>query len=65
MTDATTPNPVPVTVIIRDPRGAITQRRHIDHNNRDDRHWMGKAAYWAMRNAHSMETVPGHVEVSK
>lgn len=51
----------PVTVIIRDWNGNETQRKHVDHDDREDRQWMGKAAFWAMRNEHSMETVPGHV----
>ena len=54
----------PVTVIIRNAEGHETERRHVDHDSREDRQWMGKASFWAMRNEHSMEAVPGHCGVA-
>ena len=32
--------------------------RVIDHDNTGDRRWLGKHAYWAMRNGHSVTTYP-------
>lgn len=30
----------------------------IDHNNRDDRVWLGKHCFWAFRNGRSVTTEP-------
>lgn len=34
------------------------RRRLIDHAEDSDRRWLGKHAYWAMRNRFSVNTVP-------
>lgn len=48
-----------VNVITAD---AVTQvaesARVIDHDNRDDRVWLGKHCFWAMRNGKSVTTLP-------
>lgn len=52
-----------VDVITRDIRdGEVTVKR-IDHNDRWDRQWLGKHAYWAMRNGHEVTTRPVPPEV--
>lgn len=47
-----------VRVITRDLHGNVESVRKIDHENRDDRQWLGKHCYWAMRNGRSVETRP-------
>lgn len=32
--------------------------RFIDHNSREDRVWLGKHCFWAMRNNHRVTTEP-------
>lgn len=58
MDNTSDPAPVRVRVIIRDQNGTATTNKIVDHANAADRQWMGKAAFWAFRNAHSMETIP-------
>lgn len=36
--------------------GQMTSKKVIDHNNRDDRVWLGKHCFWAFRNAHKVTT---------
>lgn len=47
-----------VKVITRDLQGNIESVRTIDYEERDDRVWLGKHCYWAMRNGRSVETRP-------
>lgn len=35
-----------------------TEAKIIDHDSRDDRTWLGKHCYWAMRNDCSVTTKP-------
>lgn len=65
MTEANVAAPVPVRVIIRDAKGTKITDKVVDHAINSDRQWMGKAAFWAFRNAHSMETIPEAVEKSR
>ena len=32
--------------------------REIDHNNREQRQWLGKHCFWCFRNNHKVETQP-------
>ena len=53
-------NRVPVEVITRntnDPDEA-PRRRLINHAIDSDRRWLGKHAYWALRNGYAVNTVP-------
>lgn len=34
------------------------KRKVIDHDNREDRVWLGKHCFWAFRNNHSVLTSP-------
>jgi hypothetical protein len=36
--------------------GQIEGRKVIDHNNREDRVWLGKHCFWAFRNGRSVKT---------
>lgn len=48
---------LPLVVITRNMKtGAIESHKKIDHNNRDDRVWLGKHCFWAFRNGRSVET---------
>lgn len=38
--------------------GVIELDKTIDHNNRDDRVWLGKHCFWAFRNGRSVTTEP-------
>jgi len=40
------------------------QVRYIDHNIPEDRQWLGKHAFWAMRNGASVLTEPVQDEES-
>ena len=45
-------------VITRDTKtGAVESRKTINHNDRDDRVWLGKHCFWAFRNGRSVETI--------
>lgn len=35
---------------------AIEATKTIDHNDRDDRVWLGRHCFWAFRNGRSVET---------
>lgn len=37
--------------------GEIEGRKVIDHNNFDDRKWLGKHCFWAFRNGRSVLTI--------
>jgi len=48
-----------VNVITADAEtGRAEASRVIDHDNHDDRVWLGKHCYWAMRNGRSVTTHP-------
>lgn len=32
--------------------------RHVDHNSREDRVWLGKHCFWAFRNGRAIVTYP-------
>lgn len=51
---------IPVEVITRDlsDLDAPAKRRIIDHDLHSDRVWLGKHAFWAVRNNHSIMTAP-------
>lgn len=38
--------------------GEIEQQKIIDHNRHEDRVWLGKHSFWAMRNNRVITTVP-------
>lgn len=38
--------------------GAMESIREGDHADREFRQWMGKHAFWAMRNGREMRTIP-------
>lgn len=38
--------------------GKVEGKRTIDHDNPDHRQWMGRHAYWAMRNRKKFVTYP-------
>ncbi|MBO0125180.1 hypothetical protein [Agrobacterium sp. OT33] len=38
--------------------GEIELSKVIDHNDRDDRVWLGKHCFWAFRNGRSVTTEP-------
>ena len=38
--------------------GDIEVDKVIDHDDRDDRVWLGKHCFWAFRNGRSIETIP-------
>lgn len=46
-----------ITINLTDENAPIA-RVVIDHDSRDQREWLGKHCYWAMRNAHSVKTSP-------
>ncbi len=48
----------PVLVTTTEISTGKTSRRTIDHDNRDDRIWLGKHCYWAMRNGCEVTTIP-------
>lgn len=53
--------PCPVRVVIRensDPDAPAIHDRFGDHNDKEFREWMGKTAYWALRNDKSVYTYP-------
>lgn len=33
-------------------------KREIDHNDREQRQWLGRHCHWAVRNNHSVQTIP-------
>lgn len=48
-----------IRVVVRDlTRDRIVHDRIGDHNDPEFRKWMGRTAYWAVRNNHSMWTAP-------
>lgn len=48
---------LPLMVVTRNVKTGVTEsRKKIDHNNRDDRVWLGKHCFWAFRNSRSVET---------
>lgn len=49
---------VPVEVITTDLDTGKVDRRVIDHDDFEDRKWLGKHCFWAMRNGKSVETRP-------
>lgn len=36
--------------------GDVVSERTIDHENREDRVWLGRHCYWAFRNGHAVIT---------
>ena len=50
----------PVEVITRDLANpdAPAARKVIDHDSHSDRIWLGKHAFWSVRNNHSVTTAP-------
>ena len=34
------------------------ESKNIDHNSYDDRKWLGKHCYWAVRNNRTVTTIP-------
>ncbi len=36
----------------------IESEKTIDHNNREDRQWLGKHCFWAFRNGRGIQTQP-------
>lgn len=52
-------DPLPLVVETFDlSTGETTGRTRIDHNNRDDRQWLGKHCFWAFRNGRGVRTYP-------
>lgn len=49
---------VSVVVTTTDLSSGKSTTKIIDHNNHEDRVWLGRHAFWAMRNNHSVETRP-------
>jgi hypothetical protein len=51
---------IPVEVITRNivDLDEPPRRRLIDHTEDSDRRWLGKHAYWAMRNGYAVNTAP-------
>lgn len=47
-----------VRVITRNLDTNETDERTINHDDREDRQWLGKHAFWAMRNRHEVVTRP-------
>ncbi len=47
-----------VRVITRNLETNETEDRVIDHDDREDRKWLGKHAFWAMRNGREVTTRP-------
>lgn len=47
-----------VRVITRDMKTGTSTERVIDHDDREQRQWLGKHAFWAMRNHHEVVTRP-------
>lgn len=54
-----------VRVITRDMKTGKHSERVIDHDDREQRQWLGKHAFWAMRNHHEVVTFPVIEEVAK
>lgn len=53
------PKPVRIEVLtMRMSDMKQTGYRVIDHNNEEDRQWLGKHCYWAFRNGHGVQTAP-------
>lgn len=51
------PNTLHLVVVTKNrATGTIESRKVIDHENRDDRVWLGRHCYWAFRNGRSVET---------
>lgn len=48
----------PVEVTTVDLATGKCARRIIDHDDFEDRKWLGKHCFWAMRNGRSVETSP-------
>ena len=46
-----------VTIDLLDPNNP-DQTKEIDHNDHDDRVWLGKHCFWAMRNNREVRTYP-------
>ncbi len=38
--------------------GEVELTKVIDHNDRDDRVWLGRHCYWAFRNGRAITTAP-------
>ena len=38
--------------------GSVESRKIIDHDNREDRVWLGRHCFWAFRNQRSVTTGP-------
>lgn len=47
-----------VRVITRDMKTGKSVERIINHDDREHRQWLGKHAFWAMRNHHEVVTSP-------
>jgi hypothetical protein len=59
MSDIKRPKPNYVAVLTHNSTdGEIEQQRIIDHNRHEDRVWLGKHSFWAMRNSKAITTVP-------
>lgn len=49
----------PLNIVVETSRrasGIVESRKVIDHNNREDRVWLGKHCFWAFRNGRSVKT---------
>lgn len=52
-------NDITIRVTLRNMQtGEVSQIKTGNHNDKDFRVWMGKAAFWALRNGHAMMTEP-------
>ncbi|HHQ2714289.1 hypothetical protein CAZ10_10175 [Pseudomonas aeruginosa] len=47
-----------IRVVTTDLATAQTTEKIIDHNDREQRQWLGKHCFWAVRNNHSVLTTP-------
>lgn len=47
-----------VRVVTTDLKTGKLSVREIDHDDFEDRKWLGKHCFWAMRNGYSVETSP-------
>lgn len=52
-----------IRVIVTRDDGTVIHDRIGDHNDADFRQWMGKTAFWAMRNEHGMTSFPASWKV--
>ncbi|HBO5514585.1 hypothetical protein [Pseudomonas aeruginosa] len=49
---------VMIRVVTTDLATSQTSEKVIDHNDREQRQWLGKHCFWAVRNNHSVLTTP-------